>query len=373
MKYFDFRGEKISRLGFGLMRFPLLEDKSIDKAQVAEMFKAAIDGGVNYFDTAWPYHDGQSESIVKELLVANYPRESFYLADKFPGHQFFETIRPEKVEEIFETQLAKCGVDYFDFYLLHNVCEISIDNYESPVSRIIEYFEKQRELGRIKHLGFSSHALPDLLDKFLSDHEGAFEFCQLQFNYLDWTLQDADKKLEILTRHGVPMWVMEPLRGGKLAEDRELAFRFIDSKDNVGVILSGMSSLEQMKQNIETFSGDAAFSAEDEKYLLDKAETMKDAIPCTACGYCKAGCPMELDIPKLIAAYNDSKYAISFAPSMFIEALPDDKKPGACLGCGACAQICPQKIDIPEVMKKFSEMNLISWKALCEEREKARK
>ena len=371
MKYFDFHGEKISRLGFGLMRFPLLEDKTIDKPQVLKMFKTAIDGGVNYFDTAWPYHDGQSEAIVKDLLVANFPRDKFYLADKFPGHQFFAPIPLEKIKEIFETQLERCGVEYFDFYLLHNVCETSIERYRDP--QLIEYFKEQRSLGRIKHLGISSHAQTDLLDSFLTDNEGVFEFCQLQFNYLDWTLQDAKTKLEILKKHHLPMWVMEPLRGGKLAQDREDAFKFIDNKENVGVILSGMSSLEQMQQNIETFSGDMTFTDEKEAFLLDKAETMKDSVPCTACGYCKAGCPMELDIPRLIAMYNDSKFAISFAPSMYIEQLPDDKKPSACIGCGACARICPQQIDIPGVMKAFSEMKLMSWKALCEERERAQR
>ena len=213
MQYSEACGEKLSRLGFGCMRLPLTEEKAIDEAELQRMVDYAIAHGVNYFDTAYPYHGGMSEICIGKAL-ARHPRGEWFLADKYPGHQIASSYHPE---EIFEEQLKKCGVEYFDFYLLHNVYENSIGVYTDPRWGILDYFKEQKRLGRIRHLGFSSHARPDTLKRFLDDAGDSMEFCQIQLNYLDWSLQDAKTKYELLTERGIPVWVMEPLRGGRLA------------------------------------------------------------------------------------------------------------------------------------------------------------
>lgn len=382
----DFKDLTLSRLGFGAMRLPLLEDGSVDEKQVDEMVDYALAKGINYFDTAWPYHNGLSECIIGRSL-SRYPRGSWYLADKYPGHQISESYDPAAV---FEEQLRKCGVEYFDFYLLHNVCEKSINTYEDKRWNIIPYFLEQKRLGRIKHLGFSCHAHPDALAGFLDRHGDDMEFCQLQLNYLDWTLQNAKEKYELLTERGIPVWVMEPVRGGKLASlpeavgvklrelrpgtsDVSWAFRFIQDLPNVKVILSGMSNMAQMRENIDTFSSAAPLSAEEEKALLDVAEKLKNSVPCTACRYCTEGCPMGLNIPALISVYNELKFQSSFNLDMYLSSLPEDKLPSACVACGKCAEICPQSIDIPGVMKNLAEeaKKLPSWAEICRQREEA--
>ena len=381
--------DELSLLGFGTMRLPLNEDKLINEEEVDKMVKLALDNGINYFDTAYPYHEGKSEIVIGKAL-SKYPRDSYRLASKYPGHQTASSYNPQ---EIFEKQLKKCQVEYFDYYLLHNVCESCFDVYEDPKWGIIDYFVKQKELGRIKHLGFSSHAQADNLEKFISRHEGLFEFCQIQLNYLDWTLQDGKKKYDILTSHNIPIWVMEPVRGGKLVTtlsngDKEVlnkfrpnesiaafAFRFLMKYPNIKMILSGMSNIDQMKDNIKTFNEDIPLSNEENDYLLKLAEKLKASIPCTACRYCTAGCPKGLDIPTLISCYNDLKFAESFTAPMLIESLPDDKKPSACIKCGKCSNICPQKIDVPKVMSDLSKLyeNTKKWSEVCKERELAAK
>ena len=313
MFYNDACGEKLSRLGFGCMRLPVDENGAINTPEFEKMVDYAIEHGVNYFDTAWPYHGGHSELAVGKAL-SRYPRESYYLADKYPGHQIASSYNPA---EIFEQQLKKCGVEYFDFYLLHNVYENSIGVYTDPKWGILDYFKEQKRLGRIRHLGFSTHARPDTLEKFLDYANGAMEFCQIQLNYLDWTLQEADRKYELLTARNIPIWVMEPLRGGKLAvlsEDdtarlRALrpdestaswSLRYLQSLPNVKVIRSGMSAFDQMEDNVATFSGGRELNEEEKALLFDIAEGLKDAVPCTRCRYCCEGCPMGLDIPMLI-------------------------------------------------------------------------
>ena len=201
MIYSEFCGKKLSLLGFGAMRLPQ-KDGGIDCELTEEMVKYAIDNGVNYFDTAWPYHGGESERVLGKIL-SGYDRDKFYLATKYPGHQLSSSYDPAA---IFEKQLEKCGVEYFDFYLLHNVYEKSLDVYFDPKWGIIDYFREQKRLGRIKHLGFSSHGQPENLREFL-DICGDMEFCQIQLNYLDWTLQDAKAKYELLTERGIPVCV----------------------------------------------------------------------------------------------------------------------------------------------------------------------
>ena len=220
MIYKDFRDLHLSALGFGAMRLPVLPDGSVDRDTTARMVDYALAHGINYFDTAYPYHDGHSETVLGEIL-SRYPRGSWMLADKFPGHQHNKTFDPAGV---FERQLEKCRVDYFDFYLFHNICENSLDDYMDPRWGMLEYFAEQRRLGRIRHLGFSCHATADNLEKILDGPYGQVaEFVQIQLNYLDWTLQDARRKVELLSAHGLPVMVMEPLRGGKLSHPGEAA------------------------------------------------------------------------------------------------------------------------------------------------------
>ncbi len=389
MIYNDFQNEKLSRLGFGAMRLPVDENGAIDEAQVTAMTAYAMEHGVNYFDTAYPYHDGDSERVMGRVL-SHYPRESYYLATKYPGHQILsDGYHPEV---IFEEQLKKCGVEYFDFYLLHNVYEKSIETYLDPQWGIIEYFKEQKRLGRIKHLGFSSHAHVDTLKRFLDVCGEDMEFCQIQLNYLDWTLQNAKEKYDLLTERGIPVWVMEPVRGGKLASfgaeveaklkglrpEESIAswgFRFLQELPNVKMVLSGMSNMEQMQDNVKTFSEGQPLTEQEQNLLLEIAEGMKNSVPCTGCRYCCAGCPMELDIPMLLSVYNEIRFAPVVNSVMRIEFMDEEKKPSACVGCGQCTQICPQEIDIPAAMLDFAERleKMPSWAAICREREEAAK
>ena len=388
MQTFSFKNIQLSRLGFGMMRLPLLPDGKIDEITVENMIRYAIDNGVNYFDTAYPYHSGLSELIAGKILN-KFPRNTWYLADKYPGHQYSDHYDPAA---IFEEQLKKCQVDYFDFYLLHNVCESCIEVYRDKKWGIIDYFIQQKKLGRIHHLGFSSHADYPMLKEFLDDYGDQMEFCQIQLNYLDWILQKAQLRYQLLKERNIPVWVMEPLRGGKLARLSETdqtalkqlrpdescaswAFRWLQSLDNIGVILSGMSSEDQMKDNIHTFSANKPL-LENEKNILNQiANSMLNMVPCTACRYCCDGCPRQLDIPMLLNSLNDARFASNFTVPMRLEALPEDKLPSACIGCGACTHICPQHIDIPARMKEFSELipKLPSWKKICVERAEAAK
>jgi len=388
MIYRDFKGKKLSMLGFGTMRLPTLPDGKIDRAQAEKMTALAFEKGVNYFDTAVPYHGGESEKVMGQIL-SQYPRDSFFLASKFPGHQVMEEYR---CEEMFEEQLQRCGVDYFDFYLLHNVSEASIATYTDPRWNIIPYFIEQRKQGRVRHLGFSSHGSVKMLEEFLGKYGRHMEFCLLQINYLDWTLQDAKAKYELLTAHGIAVMVMEPLRGGALATLSEkeaallsaaapeesatsAAFRWIERLDNVKVVLSGMSNEAQMADNLNTFTEFKPLSDKGYEALMEIAEGRKDSVPCTGCRYCVDGCPMGLDIPEFIAMYNEFRVATSVNVSQKIEVLPEDKKPSACISCGACTHICPQNIDIPACLAEFSEKlsAMPSWAQISRERAEALK
>ena len=388
MIYNDFQGKQLSLLGFGTMRLPMVGGV-IDEAQVREMTRYAMDNGVNYFDTAYPYHSGESERVIGRVLK-DYPRDSYYLADKYPGHQILSDGYNPSV--IFEEQLQKCGVEYFDFYLLHNVYEKSMDVYLDPQWGIVEYFLEQKRLGRIKHLGFSTHAQTKGLEEFLNLWGKEMEFCQIQLNYLDWTLQDAKGKYDLLTKWNIPVWVMEPVRGGKLASlkseqeaklkalrpEESIAawcFRFLQELPNVKMVLSGMSNMEQMMDNVKTFCTPAPMAKAEMDTILEIAESMKDSIPCTACRYCCDGCPMGLDIPLLLHTFNDLRFAATTNTAMIIEFMDEDKKPSACIGCGACTQVCPQNIDIPGELKNLTEKlkTIPKWAEICKEREAAAK
>ena len=383
MIYKDFQGLKLSQLGFGTMRLPLREDKSIDAEQAAAMTSEAIAKGVNYFDTAWPYHSGKAELVIGEILK-QYPRESFYLADKFPGHQIAPSY---DVKGVFEKQLKKCGVEYFDFYLLHNVYENSIAVYEDERWNILPYLLEQKKNGRIRHLGFSTHAGVPALEAFLEKHASEMEFCQIELNYLDWTLQQSKEKCELLNRYHMPIWVMEPVRGGKLANlpadaaaqlhalrpdasTASWAFRFLQQLPGVTMILSGMSDMAQLQDNLATFAAPAPLSQQETALLLQIAEQLKTAVPCTACRYCCEGCPQGIDIPAMLRTLNEVRICPTTNAVMAIEALPAQQQPQACLGCGACAAVCPQKIDIPACMQELTERiaKIPSWAEISRQR-----
>ena len=373
MIYRDFQDMKLSALGFGSMRLPVVDgnDAQIDEAAALAMVDFAMAHGVNYYDTAWGYHDGNSELVMGKAL-ARYPRESFFLATKFPG---YDLANMDKVEAIFEKQLEKCRVDYFDFYLFHNVCEMNIDAYLDPKYGIHEYLMQQKAAGRIRHLGFSAHGAYPVLKRFLDAYGNDMEFCQLQINYLDWDFQDAKAKVELLKEHNIPVWVMEPLRGGKLARleptyEARLkalrpqesipawAFRFLQSLPTVAVTLSGMSNMEQLKANIAIFEEDKPLTNAEMEALLAIAKemTQKIALPCTACHYCVSHCPQGLDIPRLLELYNEHCFTGGgFIAPMALAAVPEDKLPSACLGCRSCEAVCPQQIKISEAMADFAK------------------
>ena len=256
MIYRDFQDLHLSLLGFGTMRLPTTVDGAIDEDTTQAMVDYALAHGVNYFDTAWAYMQNLSETVVGRCLK-KHPRDSFYLATKYPGHTL--TCDPDPADT-FAQQLEKCQVDYFDFYLLHNVYENDVDIYTDPRWGIIDYFVEQKRLGRIKHLGFSTHADLPCLTAFLERYGKEMEFCQIQLNYLDWTIQRAREKYELLEKHHIPVWVMEPVRGGKLAaldadSEQQLralrpnasiasfGFRWLQGLDNVHMVLSGMSDM----------------------------------------------------------------------------------------------------------------------------------
>lgn len=371
MIYKQYRGMEISALGMGAMRLPVIDgdDGKIDEKAAAEMVDYAITHGVNYYDTAYGYHNGMSEGVMGRAL-ARYPRDSFYLADKFPG---YDLSNMPKVREIFEEQLKKCGVDYFDFYMFHNVCEMNIEQYLDPKYGIHDYLMEQKRNGRIRHLGFSAHGSIEVMKRFIDAYGDDMEFCQIQLNYVDWTFQDAKGKLELLKQHGIPCWVMEPVRGGMLARlspeqagilremrpDEEpvaWSFRFLQTIPEVVVTLSGMSDMEQMKANIATYETERPLSGPETERLLAMASDMLGKnVPCTACHYCTGHCPKHIDIPRMIELYNEHSFTGGgFLAPMALMAVPEGSRPQDCIGCGKCAEVCPQAIDIPGIMKDFT-------------------
>ncbi len=370
MIYKNFKDLKLSALGMGCMRLPLADgtDANIDETKTAEMVAYAMEKGINYYDTAWGYHSGNSEIVMGNVL-SKYPRENYYLATKFPG---YDLSNMGKVKEIFEKQLEKCKTNYFDFYLFHNVCEMNIDAYLDESYQIHSYLMEQKQKGKIKHLGFSAHGSYDVMKRFLEKYGKDMEFCQIQLNYIDYSFQDAKSKIELLKEYQIPVWVMEPLRGGKLCklseeevkplkdfrniDATEWAFRFLQTIPEVTMILSGMSNLEQMKQNIATFETEKPLDKTEMQALLSVADGMLTGkLPCTACHYCISHCPQQLDIPRLLELYNEHNFTGGgFIAPMVISTIPKEKQPSACIGCRSCEAVCPQQIKISEAMADFT-------------------
>ena len=368
MQYKDFQGLSLSRLGMGNMRLPASAPRGpIDTDKAEELIDYVYHQGINYFDTAYFYHEGQSESFLGHAL-SRYPRDSYFLADKMPASPL--KSEGKTPAEIFEGQLAKCRTDHFDFYLLHNVCEDSIPVFTDETLGVIPYLLEQKKAGRIRHLGLSSHSRPDTLRAFLSRYD-FFEFIQIQLNYLDWDMQDAKQQYEIVTNYGVPVWVMEPCRGGRLASltpeadailkaadpDHSIAswaFRYVMGLPNVGVVLSGMTQMDQAEDNVKTFSAGSLLTDAQQDALQKALSLFRSQVnvPCTGCHYCD-GCPMELDIPAVLSLYN--RFALNKSPMIHMDMAELAHGPSECIGCGACVSKCPQNIEIPKVMSEFTE------------------
>lgn len=374
MIYNEYKDLKLSALGLGSMRLPVVDgdDTNIDVEAAREMVAYAMKAGINYYDTAYGYHGGNSEIVMGELL-AEYERGSFFLASKFPG---YDLKNMGHVEEIFEEQLKKCQTPYFDFYMFHNVCEMNIDGYLDPKNGILDYLLEQKRNGRIRHLGFSTHGDIDCMTRFLEAYGEHMEFCQIELNYFDYKFQNAKGKVNLLDEWNIPVWVMEPVRGGQLAglsgQNTDLlkkarpdesvpawAFRFLQTFPSVKVTLSGMSNMEQLKENIETYAESKPLNDEEMELVLSIADDMisKTTVPCTGCHYCVSKCPKGLDIPRLLKLYNEAMVAGSgvFISSMALSAVDKGKRPDSCIGCRSCEKVCPQTIKISEEMKRFAE------------------
>lgn len=373
MIYKQFQDLQLSALGMGAMRLPVIggDDAKIDQLAVDRMVDVAMERGINYYDTAWGYHSGSSEIAIGRSL-GRYPRERWHLATKFPG---YDLSNMNQVKTVFERQLEKCGVDYFDFYLFHNVCEMNIEAYLDPKYGIFDYLTEQKRSGRIRHLGFSAHGSREVIERFLEAYGKGMEFCQLQMNYLDWSFQDVKNKAALLAEYQTPIWVMEPLRGGKLASLAEedaaklkalrpdetipaWAFRFLQSIPGVAVTLSGMSNMQQLEENLSTFEAEHPLNQQEMETLLGIADSMvqKTSVPCTACRYCTSHCPQSLDIPMLLELYNEHCFTGGgFIAPMALMAVPEEKHPAACIGCRSCEAVCPQQIRISEALADFAQ------------------
>jgi len=364
------------KLGFGTMRLPLLnaeERTSIDYAQVARMVDLYLERGFRYFDTAYPYHDGLSEEAVRRCLVERYPRESFLLADKMP---IVQVKAPEDYERFFAEQLRRCGVTYFDVYLLHNLGRDRYPNTQRFGG--FEFIKGLKEKGLAKNIGFSFHDDAEMLDRILTDHPEV-DVVQLQINYLDWNgaVAQSGKCYEVAKRHGKEVIVMEPVKGGQLANLPEtamklftdfygenapspasLAIRFVASLDQVKVVLSGMSLLAQMEDNTGFMQNFVPLS-EGERALAERIEQeLKRAIkvPCTSCRYCMEVCPMNIAIPDYFGLLNLHAVTGQKTGMYYNRYSMNHGKASECLKCGLCEKNCPQHIPIRKMLEEFAAL-----------------
>ncbi len=364
--------DEMPKLGFGLMRLPE-KDGAINIEQVSQMADAYMEAGFNYFDTAYVYHGGNSEKVVKEAIVKRFPRESFTIATKLPAW-FLHS--PEDRDKVFQEQLDRCGVDFFDFYLLHSLEDgNNYDTYE--MYDCFNWGIKKRDEGRIRHFGFSFHGTPELLVQVLDKHP-EIEFVQIQLNYADWDnkIVHSGELYEILRDRNIPMIIMEPAKGGKLAclddecaeilkairPDKSLAswaFRHVGSLPGIATILSGMSTPEQMEDNINTFKDFEPLS-EEELAAIDKVKEIMNRVElagCTSCKYCVEGCPMGISIPDVISAVNTKrKFPGDMRPQFFYNGLVDRYSHASdCIACGQCEGVCPQHLPIISLMQEAVE------------------
>jgi hypothetical protein len=350
-------GENERKLGFGLMRLPLCDisdESSVNLSETCRLVDRFLEKGFTYFDTAWNYHNFRSEEIAGQCLTGRHPRDSFLLASKM--HKNFIEKKEDR-EKMFREQLRKTGAEYFDNYLLHSVEAQSYRKYERL--DCFRYLEDRKREGYIRHIGFSFHDTPELLDRILTEHP-EIEFVQLQINYLDWESPwiRSRKCYETAIKHGLPVIVMEPVKGGTLAQvppevlrllksinpdasAASWAVRFAASLPNVEMVLSGMSKMEQLEDNTSCMAEFHPLS-ETEKAVLQQAAsiiTQQTAVPCTGCSYCTPGCPMNIPIPKIFSLYNEDKREVqtkgwSATALSYRELVRDMGKPGECIGCG---------------------------------------
>lgn len=363
---------RMPKLGFGLMRLPE-KDGSIDIPRVTDMIDSYMKAGFNYFDTAYVYHGGNSEKAVKEILTKRYPRESYTVATKLPAWAV-KTI--EDCEKVFQEQLERTGLDYFDYYLLHSLEDGgNYDVYEKL--DCFSFCMKKKAEGKIKHFGFSFHGTPKLLEKVLDEHPEV-EFVQIQLNYADWDNQvvQSGRLYEILLERKIPMIIMEPVKGGTLANlspdleamykevqpDRSAAswaLRFCGSLEGIGTILSGMSNEEQVADNLATFEDFQPLSDTEKDTIAKVLEKMlaTPLIGCTSCRYCVDGCPQDIRIPDIFGAVNTKrKFPNDNRPNFFYGSLTGfSGKASACIGCGQCESVCPQHLPIIELLKEAVE------------------
>ena len=363
---------EMPKLGFGLMRLPT-ENEKIDHSRVCTMVDEYMKAGLNYFDTAYVYHGGTSEVAARECVVKRYPRDSFYLADKLPA---WSMKTAEDRDKIFNEQLERCGVDYFDFYLLHSLEDGSnYDTYER-----LDCFNwgiQKKAEGKIRRFGFSFHGTPELLEKVLDKHP-EIEFVQIQLNYLDWDnpLIQSGKLYDILSSRNIPIIVMEPVKGGTLAslapEHKEIldsavpgrssaswALRFVASLPGVMTILSGMSDEAQMRDNIGTFTDFTPLTDAENNAIYQVREKILDTplIGCTSCRYCCDGCPMSISIPDIFTALNTlSRFKEGWRARNFYGSVTFGKgKASDCVACGQCESVCPQHLQIIDLLKTAAE------------------
>ena len=366
----------MKKLGFGLMRLPLnnaADAGDIDIKTMERMADAFLERGFTYFDTAWMYNGFKSEEAMREALIKRHRRDSFTVATKLPVMMLQEQ---GDVERIFNEQLKKCGVDYFDYYLLHNLNTTSLETADRL--DCFSFIQKMKDAGRVRHIGFSFHDHADLLDRILTAHPEA-EFVQLQINYLDWDSAGIQSRLcyETAARHGKPVIVMEPVKGGTLARvpaaaekifrgcapdmsPASWAVRFAASLDNAAMVLSGMSSFEQMQDNLSYMENFRPLDAK-EREVLAKAKEIIDssiAIPCTGCRYCVPGCPKHIAIPEYFDLYNNKKQMtveVFYTQDVYYSNYSKEHgKASDCISCRKCEKACPQGIDITGWLKKVA-------------------
>ena len=370
--HMDYLGKNIPKLGFGLMRLPMLGEK-VDIEQTKTMVDHFLAAGFNYFDTAYGYLGGKSEAAAKVALVDRYPRDKFYLATKLPA---FAANNAEEARQMFYTSLERTGAGYFDFYLLHNLGDNRTEKYEEY--GIWDFVKEQKEKGLIRHIGFSMHDKADALDKVLTQHPEA-EFVQLQINYADWESDSVQSRkcYEVARKHGKSVIIMEPVKGGSLANlpdsvadvfhqadaDASMsswALRFAASLDGLVTVLSGMSNLEQMDDNLKTMK-DMKPLTDADRAVIDRARQAMEAIPhvpCTGCQYCVKGCPMQINSPGVFSCMNTALIYnnINGAKGSYGWATHAGGKASACIACGQCEGVCPQHISVIEELKKAVEM-----------------
>ena len=373
MIYHDLCGNQVSALGMGIMRLPCIGqgDAHIDEEKATAIFDYAHEHGVNYFDTSYFYHSGNAEAFAHKTLK-RYPEGSWFYATKMPWSEADgSTINAQKV---FDYQLELSGRDYFDYYLIQNVHDTSIKTYMDRSNGIVDTILEQKRKGRIRHLGFSAHATPENLERFMNFVGDDIDFIQLQVNYLDWKLQKAEEKYKMVTEAGFPIVVMEPLRGGRLANVQqegarelmaqvapdmtpaEISFRWLQSLDNVRVILSGFGSMEAVEEDVSIFEEEKPLDQAVIDALPEIREKLVAMTPCTECRYCMRVCPQGLEIPRLIRLRDDCKFRTSLIAAMGVDAIPPEKRADHCIQCGTCTTACPQGIDIPEIMADMVEI-----------------